>query len=115
MNIDKKIILEVMQNLCDRNFEELVYYRCKNFVEDLDEIAEDTGYTIDFGLSKIMVDFDEYSDWVIKVPRLDSRMKQNFCELEAKKAGISCVIAKSATVEDLVQTILNCSSQSDGK
>ncbi len=34
---------------------------------------------------------------------------------EAKKAGISCVIAKSATVEDLVQTILNCSSQSDGK
>lgn len=84
MNIDKKIILEVMQNLCDSNFEVLVYYRSKNFVEGLDEIAEDTGYTIDFGLSKIMVDFDEYSDWVIKVPRLDGRMRQNFCELEAK-------------------------------
>ena len=32
---------------------------------------------------------------------------------EAKKAGISCVIAKSATLEDLLQTVLNCSSQSD--
>lgn len=32
---------------------------------------------------------------------------------EAKKAGISCVIVKSATLEDLLQTVLNCSSQSD--
>lgn len=32
---------------------------------------------------------------------------------EAKKSGISCVIAKSATLEDLLQTVLNCSSQSD--
>ena len=32
---------------------------------------------------------------------------------EAKKAGISCVIAKSATLEDLLQTVLDCSSQSD--
>ena len=32
---------------------------------------------------------------------------------EAKKAGISCVIAKSATLEDLLQTVLNCSSQFD--
>lgn len=84
MDIDKKIILEIMRNLCDENFEDLIYYRSNNFAKELIDIAEDTGYTIDFGLSKIMVDFDKHSDWVIKVPRLDGRMKQNFCEIEAK-------------------------------
>ena len=58
--------------------------------------------------------------FVKNVPDTDLSHVQGICigkqtAQEAKKAGISCVTAKSATVEDLVQTILNCSSQSDGK
>ena len=57
--------------------------------------------------------------FVKNVPDTDLSHVQGICigkqtAQEAKKAGISCVTAKSATVENLVQTILNCSSQSDG-
>lgn len=58
--------------------------------------------------------------FVKNVPDTDLSHVQGICigkqtAQEAKKTGISCVTAKSATVENLVQTILNCSSQSDGK
>ena len=57
--------------------------------------------------------------FVKNVPDTDLSHVQGICigkqtAQEAKKAGISCVTAKSATVEDLVQTILNCSSQTAG-
>lgn len=81
MEITKEQILDVMKNLNDEDMSYIIYNKINNFGETINGIAEDLDYDISYGCSKIVVDFDEDCDWVIKIPRL-AAFKNNYCKIE---------------------------------